>query len=134
MTTGSPVSIGTLITTEPPGARMLEIAMSLETTSKLQFKSAIRLQDGSRTLNYADEKDTGAVKVPVQIRLRLPIFDHSGPTEVVALVRYRVKEAALYFSLVILNQIAIERAAFLKCVGEIESGSGVPVYLGTPEF
>lgn len=112
----------------PDGATLLEMALTLHATKKVDFISNRRLADGFREFTY-NEKIEGKGKhnviFPDEIMLQLPIF-HDGPIEQVrCLLRYRVNEDGLTIGYVIHRQEFRERDAFIAILLGMQIELGV---------
>lgn len=116
----------------PEAANLLEIALNLEQTSKTQFKSTARLQDGARTFHFEDERNTPTqVRIPESFELALAPFDGSMRHVVKARLRYRVQDGALIFFYVLINPELVEREAVETAIGTIQTHTGLDVLIGT---
>lgn len=115
---------------QPSGAELLEIALNLEQSSKVQFKSQVRLADGRRSFTYQDNDTTNNVKVPEIFELSIAPFDGMDAVSVRARLRFRVDGGALKFFYVLINPEMVERRAVESAVEQIEEGEpegGVPI-------
>lgn len=87
---------------EPDGAELLEVALHLETTQKMRFKSAQRLQDGSRQFVFEEQTEgkvgKGNLAIPEQFIVRASVYRWSASHDFIAKLRYRIKDGALSFS------------------------------------
>lgn len=93
---------------EPNGADLLEIAGTLEAKRNVSFKSAVRLQDGTYELGYAEETTAhaggsgGSLSIPQEITLGLAVFRGAESYKVRAFFRYRIgddKKLVLWYDL-----------------------------------
>jgi len=85
---------------EPDAATMLEIAQSIEATTKAQFRSARRLSDGAVQMTYDEEIEasaggTGDLKIPREFVLGISPFIGEDPYKVTARLRYRIRSGDL---------------------------------------
>lgn len=80
----------------PDGATLLEVCRTLEAKKKVDFKSAIRLADGSTQFTY-DEDVSGSARqgqlaVPEQFSLGIPVFENGAKYRVDVRLRYRIAD------------------------------------------
>ena len=92
---------GILEITEPAGADMLKIASTLQAKNAVNFRSAIRLDNGQAQMTYEENIQgsagvSGQLNIPQKITIVLRIFrgDISG-YQLEANFRYRIKEGKL---------------------------------------
>lgn len=121
---------------DPPGAEMLEVAQTLQATTKVSFASGYRLVNGQRQIQYTEETTgsagaRGTLQIPAEFRLGLPVFRGDDAAEqVTARLRYRVKDAALTLGYALDRpEEAVERA-FETYVAAIGSELATPVLRG----
>lgn len=85
---------------EPDGAAMLEIASSLKATNSVDFKSAIRLDNGQVQFTYSETVNgqagvTGQLNIPEKIKLIMSPFLQGAAYEIEARFRYRITPKGL---------------------------------------
>lgn len=85
---------------EPNPAEMLEIAASLKASNNVDFKSAMRLDNGQVQFNYTENISgqagiNGQLVIPEKIKLVLQPFKGGSPYEVEARFRYRITQQGL---------------------------------------
>lgn len=115
---------------QPSGAELLEIASSLEAKKSTDFKSAIRLKDGTSELSFMDTLQT-KVAVPAKIILGISPFENSRNYMLSARLRYRIKENDLEFCYLLDRPEKILEEEFKSMLMELESQTGIEPYLGT---
>lgn len=119
---------------EPPAAELLDVVGHLQAKRNVDFKSGIRLQDGTTQLTYEESieaKGKGTLKVPAEFSLGLPIFYGGERYKVRVLLRYRIKEGILVFIAKINRREFVEQTAFNDIVTEIETATGIAPYAGS---
>lgn len=87
---------------EPAGARMLEIALTLEAKTSVNFKSALRIDNGETKLTFDETIDTkagvkGDLIIPTTIAIGLRVFDGEAPHKFSANFRYRITNGKAAF-------------------------------------
>lgn len=85
---------------EPNPAEMLEIAASLKANNNVDFKSAVRLDNGQVQFNYTENINgqagvNGQLAIPEKIKIALQPFKGGAPYEVEARFRYRITQQGL---------------------------------------
>jgi uncharacterized protein YfdQ (DUF2303 family) len=128
--------------TDPEAADLVEMAQSFQATTKANFKSAFKLINGQRQLEYTEQIDaTSSVKgatiaVPTSITLRLPVWRGANTNEdFTARLRYRVNhngpgQLGIGYKL---DRVAETLdAAFEAEIAHVEEHVGRPVLRGTP--
>lgn len=82
---------------EPSGARMLEIAINFRVKQGVHFSSAIRLNDGTVSMEFTEQNTAGATKtgkvnIPEKFKIAIPVW--AGLDQLIygfeALLRYKV--------------------------------------------
>ena len=113
----------------PESSAMLEVALTLEAKKRVNFASGLRLSNGSNQLTYEEQVDgtaaKGALQVPDEIKLGIPVFEGGDRYEVVAKFRYRIQDGGklvMWYELVRPHKIiedAVKQArdAICKAVG-----------------
>lgn len=95
------IETGALEIIEPAAAEMLEVALTLQAANSVNFRSAIRLQNGQHQFKYEENIQgqagvAGQLEIPTKIALALKLF--RGDEEayrIEANFRYRIKEGQL---------------------------------------
>jgi len=120
----------------PDGAELLELAQHLESTTKVQFKSAERLQGGSRAFHYEEQGvnklGKGKVELPEAFRLRIPVFVKGDTVELEARLRYRISEGGLKLWYHLHRPQDALDAAFQRLVDGVDVATGIHPWFGTP--
>lgn len=85
---------------EPAGAELLEVARTLQAKKSVEFKSGIRLSDGSNELTFNEEVKgaagvAGKLAIPEQFVLGIPVFENGELWRVPVRLRYRLNGAQL---------------------------------------
>lgn len=119
---------------DPDAATIKEIVRSMEATKTGEFKSGVRLSNGSHSLMWSEEVQAragaGNVEIPEKISIGIPIFKGDQPYTLSAFFRYRITDGKLRL------QIELDRAEFLfdivadNLIQKISDETTVPVYRG----
>lgn len=117
---------------KPDAASVMEMVMTFDATKKVTFKSAQRLHDGQRQFVYAEENEArGAVTFPDHFIVLAPIYRGMEPQQIRYMVRYRIEEGKLIFSVEMHDKDRVMREAFDRCVDALKSGltRDLPIYV-----
>lgn len=115
----------------PEAASVMEMVMTFDATKKVQFKSSLRLHDGSRQFQYVEDNEArGGVTLPDHFIILAPVYRGMEPQRIKFMVRYRIEEGALRFSVQMHDEEQVMREAFERCVDALTSGLKIdlPVY------
>lgn len=119
----------------PSGADLLAIINEIEVDGKVEFRSAQRLADGAVRFLYNNEQKakSGAMDVPSEFVLRMPVFEGEPPFEIKARLRYRLSggEFGLWFELI--NPHRVVRDAMETVIERISKGTALSPLRGTPQ-
>lgn len=122
---------------EPDGASMLEIVKSLEASLGGSFRSAIRLDNGDRKLEYVRTTNAmagvkGDLQIPGEFTLKLPVFTDGPAYTVTARFRYDIDGGALALRYEIVRPHKVIELALTEARQAIETALKVQVLRGTP--
>jgi uncharacterized protein YfdQ (DUF2303 family) len=123
--------------TAPPALDMYELAQTFQATVGAKFRQQGRLANGQRALHYEEVVDAGAgeqgdLEIPKEFRLQLVPFEGGPDYELVARLRFKVREAKLTFTYILVRPEDVLRAAFGETLNAIEKGTGIVAFRGTP--
>lgn len=123
---------------DPPGADLLEIALSLQAAKSVDFLSARRLDNGETQLSYKETVDAkagraGQLTIPSEITLGLQVFEGGPAYQVKARFRYRIQDANLALWYELIRPHKIHEAAVTAAVEAIQEGVELARFVfGTP--
>ncbi|MEV6105737.1 DUF2303 family protein [Streptomyces sp. NPDC051940] len=122
---------------EPDPATMLEIAQSMQATTKAEFKSGTRLQSGERQLTYVEDTRAsagrkGELTIPATFTVGVVPFEGSSGYKLGARLRYRIQDTTLRIGYKLDQPGDVLKSAFADVVKAIAEGIDVPVMNGTP--
>lgn len=120
----------------PVGAVVLEVVRTLEARKKVNFLSAVRLQDGNREFTYEEQTDAsaakGTLKVPEVFTLGLQPFRGAAKYRLDARLRFRIEDGGkltLWYDLV--RPHLVLEGAFADVVKEIAAATSLEVRIGS---
>lgn len=115
---------------DPTAAQMLEVSRTLQAKKKVNFASAIRLDNGEQQFTYEEKIDgtaggKGQIRVPEVFKIGVPVFEGGPRYAVKARLRYRIGDngsLALWFDLERPHKIVEHAVDELKKA--VEEGAG----------
>lgn len=121
----------------PDAATMLEIAQSIQATTKASFESGTRLQSGERQLRFTEETRasagrTGQLTIPETFTVGLVPFEGAAGYKLTARLRYRITDAQLRIGYKLDRPGDTRRTAFQDVVTAIGGQIDQPVMNGVP--
>lgn len=116
--------------TDPTGAEMLEIATSLTVHNKVNFRQAIRLDNGETQFTYEENLEgqagpKGQLKIPQTITLGIRLFEGGPGYAVEARFRYSIKDGKLSMWYDLVRPERVHEDAVLNIFQEIQQGMRV---------
>lgn len=119
----------------PDGATVLEIARTLDARKKVQFKSGVRLEDGTFDIAYSEETTaagggiSGKLSIPSEIEIGVPVF-YGGPRyKLTCFFRYRIEDGRLQMWIDLHRKKHVRDHAFSEVVESIGAAcEGVPLF------
>ena len=107
----------------PEPASVMEMVMTFDATKKVTFKSAQRLHDGQRQFQYVEQNEVkGGVTLPDHFTILSPVYRGMEPQRVKFMVRYRIEDGALRFTVEMHDRDTVLRDAFQRCVDGLRLG------------
>jgi uncharacterized protein YfdQ (DUF2303 family) len=131
----------------PPGAELLEIAQTIQSSTTVDFRSGHRLATGQTSFTYAETGDAragqaGELVIPEMITLVFVPFFGAAPVQIDARLRYQIREGHLKLGVWLVRHVEILREAFELEAGRLgdlteetdsDGPTGVlPILYGTP--
>lgn len=118
---------------EPSGADMLTTILDFKTSSEGRFNTKANLHNGSVEFVYTDtvSQASGTLTMPTQITINIPVIKHNAPQEILARLKYRVKDGKLAIWYEIIRAHRIEDVAIDTAAKDINEQTSVPVLYGT---
>jgi uncharacterized protein YfdQ (DUF2303 family) len=123
---------------DPPAADMLEIATSLQASTKAEFQSAIALSNGQRKLSYVEDTTAkagqrGDLTIPTEITLALAVFEGASVADkLTARFRYRIAGGKLSLHYKLDRPADVINSAFEGVITEVAQDCNAVVLRGTP--
>lgn len=117
---------------EPDAARLLDIVRTFKAGKKVEFDSLTYQSDGSVKLVYDEktEQKGSSGPLPEQMTLGIPVYFRGTLYAVPVLVRYRLGQGAVTFSLKLDRADIIEDTAFGEMAKRVADATGIAPYLG----
>lgn len=120
---------------DPDAATMLEVATSFQARRDASFSRATRLDSGDVQLSWSEETTasagaSGRLEVPRRFTLRLAPFLGVASVEVVALLRYRLRDGRLGIGYKLHRPDVAEHNAFADIRAGIANATTSPVLCG----
>lgn len=122
----------------PPAAEMLEIATSLQASTKAEFQSGIVLSNGQRKLSWVESTSAqagqrGDLTIPTEIELAVQVFDGARVADrLTARFRYRINSGKLSLHYKLDRPADVVKSAFEGVVSEVSEACSMAVLRGTP--
>lgn len=131
-TDGKPAEPGS-----PDGATLLEICRSLAAKKDVEFKSAVRLGDGSTQFTYNEEvrgtASNGTLEIPEQFSIGVPVFENGAKYRQDVRFRYRIKEGGqLVMWIELIRPHKVIEDAVKQLRAHIGEQTDLPVLNGAP--
>jgi hypothetical protein len=113
----------------------MEIATGLQAKRSVEFKSGLRLDNGSNALTYVENiqgvTTNGQLEVPEKIKIGIPIYFGGAAYAIELWLRWRLNGGNVSFALSIHRRAYLEQDAFVHMVDAIADATKVQVYLGS---
>jgi uncharacterized protein YfdQ (DUF2303 family) len=121
---------------DPDAATMMEVALSFHARRNASFSRASRLDTGDVQLAWNEETtasagSSGRLEVPRQFTVRVSPFVGVAPMDVVARLRYRLRDGQLGIGYKLDRPDLAEHAAFVDIRASIANAITAPVVAGT---
>jgi uncharacterized protein YfdQ (DUF2303 family) len=122
----------------PPAAEMLEIATSLQASTKAEFQQGIVLANGQRKLSYVESTSASAgtrgdLTIPTEIELAVQVFDGARVADrLTARFRYRINSGKLSLHYKLDRPADVVKSAFEGVVSDVSEACSTAVLRGTP--
>ncbi len=122
---------------EPSAADMLHIAEKFEATIGIELKKGERVRDGRQQFVYtesieanATDRSGGSIEIPEQFVIQVKPFIGGKPWEVIARIRYRIRNKQFHIGYELERVADIERMAFRQLADEVATAFSLPVIEG----
>ena len=119
----------------PNALQMMEVALTLQATTKVNFSSGIRLSDGRHQLTYQEQieskaGESGNTIIPARFAIRIPAFRGSAIYQLTARLRYRLDRGRVSFWYEIDRPHKTVEHAFNELQRQISEGIALPILNG----
>lgn len=120
----------------PDGTTLLELCRTLEAKKKVDFKSSVRLGDGSTQFTYNEDVQGSAVNgtmdIPEQFSIGVPVFENGEKWRVDVRFRYRINEGKLSIWFELVRPHKVIETAVKELRESIGKETGLIVLNGSP--
>lgn len=116
--------------TEPSGADLLSMALNFSSARNAEFKSSIRLADGTVQFSYVEDEKAGQVRLPARIVLTLPVFRGEGAYLLAARLKYHLKGAEFSIWYELDRPDLVLDTAYADVIARITAATGIAVFRG----
>ncbi|MFC1410362.1 DUF2303 family protein [Streptacidiphilus sp. N1-12] len=121
----------------PSAAQMLEVAQSLEASTKVEFLSGVRLADGQRQLTYTETTQgkagqKGKLDIPAHFWIGVQPFEGAQRYRVKARFQYRIGDGELRLAYRLEKPEEAVKAAFGDVVAALAESITEPIMNGSP--
>lgn len=123
---------------EPSAAELLEVAQTLQGTSKVDWQAGHRLVDGQRRIAFLETAEAkagakGELAIPTEITIGVPVFDGATVAHAfTARFRHRIEGGHLRLMYKLDRPADVVTAAFEGVVTDVAQACGATVLRGTP--
>lgn len=117
----------------PKPAAVLEMALKLTINLQGEFSRSINPTTGESTLVNKTEHGPNSTKIFKSFLLGIPVFEAGARYRVEARIRFQLEGGRARFSYALYQPEAIKRDAFAGVRAEVEKGTSLAVFAGTPE-
>lgn len=119
----------------PVGADLLELCRDLQVRTDVSFGSSVSMGDYTE-VNYKKESDAsknGSMKLPKQITLSIPVYFGEMPVPVIAFMRRKVDDGALFLGIQLSRAENVRQEEFHRIVDSVkENVDHLSTVYGTP--
>ena len=120
---------------QPSGAEILEIALTLEAKTSVQFSSGHKLQNGNQKLMFQETTEAvagekGDLVIPSIFKLFIPPFVNSARAHIDARLRYRISNGKATFWYELVRPQDVIREACAKVIAEIYEKTTIQPFIG----
>lgn len=120
---------------QPNGADLLEIVRDFSAARKVNFSSAVRLDNGDISFEYAAQTDarskSGDVTVPRLFMLSVPAFYGEPPVSLGAFLRWSIDDGSLKLGVELHRPAYVRQAVVEQVAAEVREGTGLPLFFGS---
>lgn len=120
----------------PDGSTLLEVCRTLEATKKVDFKSSVRLGDGSTQFTYNEDVQgsakAGTLNVPEHFTIAIPVFENGDKWPLLVRFRYRIDGGALRIWFELVRPHKVIEHAVKELREKIAAATELQVLNGTP--
>ena len=120
---------------EPPAAELLQVALTFEATTKAEFSSGVRLNNGQIQFTFNQEvrgtAQKGTIEVPSEFVLGIPIHVNGPAYRMAVRLRWRLNEGKVVFWYEIVRPHRLIEHALKEISQKIATDTGMPILAGS---
>lgn len=121
------IEMNALDIVSPDSAEMVQIALTLQAKTDIDFKSGVRLQNGQIQIAYQENikgtaGENGQLQIPEKFELGIRVFQGGEKYKVEAYLRYRIREGKLAFFYQLIRPERILEDAFELVKKQVAEG------------
>jgi uncharacterized protein YfdQ (DUF2303 family) len=121
----------------PDAATMLEVARNFTAARSVNFDQRVNLTSSDVQLTYTEDTTAttrgtkGSIEVPREFTLRLAPYLGVEPVDMIARLRWRLRDGQLGIGYQLHRPDLVAREAFARIAGSIAENTSAPLYWGT---
>lgn len=120
---------------KPAGADILEMARDFSAARKVNFASAVRLDNGDTSFEYVAEAEArskaGQITVPTMFELKIPVFQGEPHMTVRAFLRWDIVDGALKMGIELHRPLQVRLALFRQIAERVQQALATPLHYGS---
>lgn len=121
----------------PPSGAIMEIVLTLEARTEIEFRSGKRLDNSTQQLQYVETQvskagQSGNLEVPTALTINLPLFRHGDPVVIEAKLRTIIRDGKALFTVKLLGLETAKDEALARMIEAVHKETQLPVLRGQP--
>lgn len=121
----------------PPSGAIMEIVLTLEARTEIEFRSGKRLDNSTQQLQYVETQvskagQSGNLEVPTALTINLPLFRHGDPVVIEAKLRTIIRDGKALFIVKLLGLETAKDDALARMIEAVHKETQLPVLRGQP--
>ena len=121
----------------PPSGAIMEIVLTLEAKTEIEFRSGKRLDNSTQQLQYVETQQaragqSGNLEIPTELTINLPLFRHGEPVAITAKLRTILRDGKALFIVKLLGLETAKDDALARMIETVNKETQLPVLRGQP--